>query len=144
MQGLRLYKSEKLCSRTAIDSLFHNGNTIIAYPLRAVYRLGPGSEVPARFLITIPKKRIRHAVDRVLMRRRIREAYRLQRRKLLHPALQQAGMSADIAILYLSDNIMHSNIISLKMKQLLERIANEALKATQERDGGDDETGLSK
>lgn len=130
MQGHRLYKSEKLCSRTAIDRLFHEGNSYIAYPLRAVYAPHPASDVPARFLITIPKKKIRHAVDRVLLRRRTREAYRLMRRELLHPQLEQAGMSIDIAFLYLSDEIAPFSIISTKMKQLLERIANAAAKAS--------------
>ena len=126
MQGLRLYKSEKLCSRSAVERLFNEGESIIAYPLRAVYRLNEPMEMPARFLITIPKKRIRHAVDRVLLRRRVREAYRLSRRELLHPALTAAGKSADIAFLYLSNDKADYHTIADKMNQLLQRIAQEA------------------
>lgn len=37
---------------------------------------------PVQLMITVPKKKRRHAVDRVLMRRRIREAFRLQWHKL--------------------------------------------------------------
>ena len=126
MQGLRLYKSEKLCSRSAVERLFNEGESIIAYPLRAVYRLHEPIEMPAQFLITVPKKRIRHAVDRVLLRRRIREAYRLSRRELLHPALTLAGVSADMAFLYLSNEKADYHTIAEKMNQLLQRIAQDA------------------
>ena len=42
MKGLRLYKSEKLCSRTAVAQLFEQGTGLMAYPLRAVVRVRPG------------------------------------------------------------------------------------------------------
>lgn len=127
MQGLRLYKSEKLCSRTTVGQLFDQGKSAIAFPLRVVYRLHqPDAEAPARFLITIPKKKIRHAVDRVLLRRRTREAYRLWRRTLLHPALQQSGLSVDIALIYLDKEMADYALIESRVKQLLTRVAHAA------------------
>ena len=127
MKGLRLYKTEKLCSRTAVSLLFEQGHSSIAFPLRAVYRLHePGKESPAQFLITIPKKKIRHAVDRVLLRRRTREAYRLWRRSLLYPALLQTELGADIAFIYLDKEPTDYALIEDRMKQLLTRIAQAA------------------
>ncbi|MDE7407951.1 MAG: ribonuclease P protein component, partial [Muribaculaceae bacterium] len=86
---LRLYKSEKLCSQIAIDALFSRRVTAIggepqaalAYPLRLVWRCNRERQSGHtwQFLISVPKKRLRHAVDRVTMRRRVREAYRLHR-----------------------------------------------------------------
>lgn len=107
--------------------LFEQGHSSIAFPLRAVYRLhDSGKESPAQFLITIPKKKVRHAVDRVLLRRRTREAYRLWRRALLYPALQQARIGADIAFIYLDKEPTSYDIIEERMKQLLTRIADAA------------------
>ncbi len=83
--SLRLYKREKLCSVTAIENLFarKEGNgSAMAYPLRAVWRVSERNGASIQFLISIPKKRLRHAVDRVTMRRRVREAYRLNRNAL--------------------------------------------------------------
>ena len=77
MQGNRLYKYEKLRSRIAVDNLFKDGKAFIVYPLRLVFsarRVAEGEYAGCKFLITIPKKKIRHAVDRVLLRRRVREA----------------------------------------------------------------------
>ena len=84
MRPHRLYKKEKLCSTAAVDKLFSpasragGNNSVMAYPWRAVWRVSTRRTDPvAQFLITVPKKRLRHAVDRVTMRRRMREAYRL-------------------------------------------------------------------
>jgi len=130
MKGNRLYKSEKLCSRTATAQLFEHGTSLMAYPLRAVYRLTPAAAHPgAQMLISVPKRRIRHATGRVLLRRRVREAYRLQRRTLLHPALEQTGMKADIAFVYLSEHPHTYAEIALRMQSLLERIAHAATAA---------------
>ena len=107
--------------------LFEQGHSSIAFPLRAVYRLHePGKESPAQFLITIPKKKIRHAVGRVLLRRRTREAYRLWRRTLLYPTLHQTGLGADIAFVYLDKEPASYALIEERMKQLLTRIAQAA------------------
>lgn len=104
MKGLRLYKKEKLCSEVAIAQLFARGadcRSALSYPLRAVWRSNPRrkSDAPVAFLISVPKKRLRHAVDRVAMRRRIREAYRLARPEFPLPE----GIRIDLAFVYVSD-----------------------------------------
>lgn len=133
MQGNRLYKREKLCSRTAINMLFAGGRSVVAYPLRAVVavkRCGddtgsePGQDIVAKFMITVPKKKIRTAVGRVLVRRRIREAYRLNR-SVLAQALQPAGCVAEIAFLYMDTSIADYATIEASMKKLLGKISSQ-------------------
>lgn len=129
MKGLRLYKSEKLCSRTAVETLFAQGKSVKAYPLRAVYVVKPasGRPSPVQFLITIPKKRFRHAVDRVLMRRRVREAFRLNRRLMLYPALMGAQVEVDVAFIYMSSDKADYRQVEEKMQSLLKHIASNAV-----------------
>ena len=122
----KLNKEEKLCSRTAINNLFDEGKSLMAFPLRAAYRLRPSGQQPVRFLISIPKKRIHKAVERVLLRRRTRESYRLNRNQLLVPALQQADCGVDIAFVYLDKTPAPYQVIDEKMISLLERIAKAA------------------
>ena len=134
MQGNRLYKREKLCSRTAINMLFAGGRSVVAYPLRAVVAVKRcdsetvGGEVQsgivAKFMITVPKKKIRTAVGRVLVRRRIREAYRLNR-SVLAQALQPAGSVAEIAFLYMDTSIADYATIEASMKKLLGKISSQ-------------------
>lgn len=122
----KLHKEEKLCSRTAINNLFDEGKSLMAFPLRVAYRLRPSGQQPVRFLISIPKKRIHKAVERVLLRRRTRESYRLNRNQLLVPALQQADCGVDIAFVYLDKTPAPYQVIDEKMISLLERIAKAA------------------
>ena len=122
----KLKKQEKLCSRTAVNLLFDEGKSLMAFPLRAAYRIRLRGENPVQFLISIPKKRIRKAVMRVTLRRRVREAYRLQRRELLIPHLEQAGCGVDIAFVYLDNSPAPYDTISERMTSLLTRIAQAA------------------
>ena len=122
----KLKKDEKLCSRTAVELLFGEGKLLMAFPLRAAYRLRPRGEHPVQFLISIPKKRIRHAVGRVTLRRRVREAYRLNRRELLQAALGDTGWGVDIAFVYLDSTLAPYSVINEKMISLLTRIAQAA------------------
>ncbi|WP_289858676.1 ribonuclease P protein component [uncultured Muribaculum sp.] len=134
--SLRLYKKEKLCSVTAINSLFdirQRGVTpqqgaLIAYPLRMVWNANQNRTKPSgiQFLISIPKKKIRHAVNRVAMRRRVREAYRLNRHLVTLP---QSIPALDIAFIYVSDQISNSARIHASMVKLLQR-ANDQINQT--------------
>ena len=134
--SLRLYKKEKLCSVTAINSLFdirQRGVTpqqgaLIAYPLRMVWNANQNRTKPSgiQFLISIPKKKIRHAVKRVAMRRRVREAYRLNRHLVTLP---QSIPALDIAFIYVSDQTSNSARIHASMVKLLQR-ANDQIHQT--------------
>ena len=123
----KLNKSEKLRSRIAIDHLFDDGVSLMAFPLRAAFRLRPRGENPVQFLISIPKKRIRKAVNRVTLRRRTREAYRLNRNVLLLAQLEQLDLGVDIAFVYLDSKPAPYSVINEKVTTLLTRIAQAAI-----------------
>ena len=126
MKGLRLYKREKLCSKTAIDQLFsraQGSESAIKYPLRAVWRVNSRrhSDAPIAFVVSVPKKRLRHAVDRVAMRRRIREAYRLNR--LDYPL--SPGTKVDLAFIYVANDLKPYGSVENAVKTLLDKIRGE-------------------
>lgn len=124
MKGLRLYKKEKLCSALAVDRLFSRGSgacATLAFPLRAVWLADPrrSSDAPVAFVITVPKKRLRHAVDRVTMRRRIREAYRLCRRDYPLPE----GTRVDLAFVYVADRLTPYTSVDRAVRHIMERLS---------------------
>lgn len=123
MLGHRLYKIEKLRSEIAIGQLFDRGNpaasSVMAYPLRAVWRVNTSRRTSScpQFLIAVPKKKLRHAVDRVQMRRRIREAYRLNRH------LIPRDLPLDIAFVYVAADLQTYAAVEKSIIRILTRIS---------------------
>lgn len=125
MKRLGLYKKEKLCSCRDIETLFAAGGadfSRLAYPLRAVARtnMRRRSDAPVAFLISVPKRRLRHAVDRVTMRRRIREAYRLHHREFTLPE----GVRTDLALVYVADGLTPYRSVEKAMVKLLQALSD--------------------
>lgn len=122
----RLYKKQRLCSPTAIEALFAPSQggmgSALCYPLRAVWRENPGrrSDAPIAFVIMVPKRRLRHAVDRVLMRRRIREAFRLHH----HECVLPKGIRIDVAFVYVGNSPQDYSRVRHAMLRLLGDISS--------------------
>ncbi len=127
MKGeLGFRKAERLCSKKRIEQLFAgDSRSLSAYPLRAVYR-ETTSEQPLQLLISVSKRRFKHAVDRNRTKRLIREAYRLNKHLLLD---NLDDKHLDIAFLWISDQLSTFPIVEAKVKNLLQRIGeNEKLR----------------
>lgn len=116
-------KAERLCSKKRIEALFAGGGrSLSAYPLRAVFmELEKEAELPApvQVLISVSKRRFKHAVDRNRVKRLIREAYRLNKH-LLTEHLQ--GRQLHVAFIWMSDEMGDFCTIEARMKNLLQRI----------------------
>lgn len=120
MKQFPLGKQNKLCGDKRIEAIFadRSAPSAIAYPLRAVWKDSDTGEC-SRFLVSVPKKRLRHAVDRVKMRRRVREAYRLN-----HAAFDSipGAEAKDIVFVYVADRERDYGRVESAMKKLLDRI----------------------
>lgn len=84
-QRYTLQAIERLKLRKQIETLFQTGEAFSVFPLRVVYSLNSltAAEVsPVRAGFSIPKKRIKKAVNRNRVRRLLREAWRLQKHAL--------------------------------------------------------------
>ena len=120
--GFGLKKTERLCSKKAIDALFSgtDSKSLSAFPIRVVYR--HTEEAGFRILVSVSKKRFRHAVDRNRVKRQLREAYRLNKH-LLSSIGSTASGGMDIAFIWLTDQHKPSQLITAKMISLLGKIA---------------------
>ena len=140
-------KSERLCSRKAIEALFAGGNRAFsAFPLRVVYRVIPQESTPSlspQVLISVSTRHFKHAVDRNRAKRQIREAWRLNRDILSPssgsvsdglsvgtppPAIDSNTLqphSLHIAFIWLADTPQPSDLVHRKMRNLLHRITED-------------------
>ena len=124
-----LDKSERLCSKKLIERLFGGGNkSFPAFPLRVVYMpLAPEENTAdASILISVPKKRFKHAVKRNQVKRQVREAYRHNKHILLDALkAQETPTSIILAFIWLDNKIHSTEEVAYKVKKLLMHIAEE-------------------
>ena len=77
-------KIEKLKSKTSIDLLFSEGNSVSKFPLRLVYVENKEANAPLlKMGVSVSKKYFKRAVDRNYFKRVLRETYRLNKHLLL-------------------------------------------------------------
>ena len=114
---------EHLKSKSIIEQVYTNGASATVYPLRASFIEQPqeAQEPTAAILISVSKKRFRHAVDRNLVKRRIREAYRTSKHPFIE-ALENNGKKMAVAIVYIDNKHNSTAFIRKKMAKLLESI----------------------
>ena len=121
-------KSRRITSQKLIDALFGGGRnkSFAAFPLRAVWMVTdrPDATIPTspiQILISVPKKRLHHAVDRNRVKRQLREAYRTQQ-SVLNAALPE-DKCLSVAFLWQSDRHVSSEVVTARVAKILSRIA---------------------
>ena len=114
---------EHLKSKSAIEQVYANGTSVTSFPMRAIFVEQPqeAQDPTATILINVSKKRFRHAVDRNLIKRRIREAYRTSKHPFIE-ALEKCGKKMAVAIIYIDNKHNSTAFIRKKMAKLLESI----------------------
>jgi ribonuclease P protein component len=76
-------KEERLSKEKAIQELFEKGSSFYLYPFKVYFMHNPNPDSEAhQVLISVSKKNFKRAVDRNSIKRRIREAYRLNKNRL--------------------------------------------------------------
>lgn len=75
-----LNKKEKLKSQKLIESLFNEGQSVMAYPLRLVYKNAHFDDgILIKTGMSVSKRQFKKAVDRNRIKRLLRESYRLNK-----------------------------------------------------------------
>jgi ribonuclease P protein component len=122
-------KEERLCNKKLIDKLFHNGSSFLCYPFKASWLLlEEPLSFPAQILFSVPKRRYKRAVDRNLIKRRMREAYRLNKQKHLYDALLICNKKIVLSVGFIGKEIAEYEFTEKKMLKLLTQLCAEIAK----------------
>ena len=125
MSEYGLPRTERLSSLKAIRRLFDEGRGGFVYPLRYVALAQPFDGVGSgriEMLFSVPKKFHKRANKRNLLKRRMREAYRLNRSEIVE-LLEQKGLSLDVALIYSTKEIHSYKTVENAIQKVLGQIA---------------------
>lgn len=107
-------KSERLKGKIRIDQLFKEGKSFVAFPFFVIYRTTEETR-NNQILISVSKRRFKNATDRNLIRRKIREAYRLNKNMISFSKTQ-------IAINYIAKTPLEYKVIEQKLVLMFKRL----------------------
>ncbi|MEJ7558896.1 MAG: ribonuclease P protein component [Pedobacter sp.] len=118
-------KEERLCSRKSIDLLFKNGSSFLLYPFRVSYLLTETpSSFPVQVVINVSKKRYKRAVDRNLIKRRTREAYRLQKQAQLYNSILHSDKLLLLSVQFIGKQIYDYSFFEKKLSGVFKKLLN--------------------
>lgn len=122
MSNFKFPKSERICDQTLISEIFDKGKTTKEFPLFVHYLNKDFDGKPLQVLFSVSKKNFKSAIKRNLLKRRMREAYRLNK-NILIPLLENSGKSMKIAFVYAGKEIFSFKQLEKKIITILGRLS---------------------
>ena len=115
-------REERLRSKKLIESLFAGGRIVTAPGLR-LHWIETTNSTPVQVAFAVPKRAFRKATDRNLIRRRLREAYRLHKHRV-HNLLNAQGKCAALMITFTGKQALEYKEVEDKIILLLQRFTD--------------------
>ena len=110
-------KQERLYKKKLIDGIFKEGKSFNISPFRVIVQPNPDqSGLVNQVLFTVPSKFFKRAVDRNLLKRRMREVYRMNKSAIT------VTTKLLLAYIYTSREILPFEVIREKMIKSFERL----------------------
>tara|TARA_B100001564_G_scaffold265472_1_gene227006 strand:+ start:2073 stop:2444 length:372 start_codon:yes stop_codon:yes gene_type:complete len=117
----KLSKTEIINHKRKIDQLFKIGNRFLINEFQVVYSTSKNNENWLNILISVPKKKIKLACTRNLLKRRIREVIRKKKEKFIFE-LKNKNRHINVAFIYSSEKAITYKEIEIKINLILQRL----------------------
>lgn len=115
-------KAERLTGKKAIEYLFSKGTTLFEYPFKIFLLVELPSTISVnRVLVSVPKRLFKKAVDRNLIKRKIKEGYRKNK-----SIFNSVHTKYTIGIVYVAKTILPTEILDIKLISVLNKLLTKA------------------
>lgn len=115
-----LTKDERIYLRSELSELFASRGSFVCYPFRVLYKEVPRQDHPIKMMVSVPKKRLKRAVDRNLIKRLTRETYRLHKSQLQESIPPETTLL--IGFIYLKEKLSRYSTIERAMEQVVSKV----------------------
>lgn len=116
-------KPERLHSKKQIKELFDNGSSFYIYPFKIIWLPYPSGK-QHQVLFSVSKRKFKSAPHRNLLKRRMKEAYRLNKHEM---GLSSIRPHMLIAYIYTGKEILDFQVIESKLKKSINRLLKERI-----------------
>ncbi|MBO5697842.1 MAG: ribonuclease P protein component [Alistipes sp.] len=123
MTAHTLPKSERLRSLGAVRRLFSDGRSGFVYPFRYMIFTEESASPTIEVLFSVPKRYHKRANKRNLLRRRTKEAYRLNKEVVTNIATER-GKALDMALVYSVKELVPYKTIENAVRRILQEVGS--------------------
>lgn len=119
-------KKERLTGDIRVKRLFTEGSSFLVYPLKVVFLPDEPREISLQALFSVPKRRFKRANKRNLLKRRMREAFRLHKSQLSE-TLEAKSKTINVAFTYVANEPIAYPVIERKMIEALDALQKKSV-----------------
>jgi len=126
-QKFTLKKHERLKSKKQLEKLFTSAHSFFAHPIKLLYLIDDNTadEWPLKFSVSVPKRKINSAVKRNAVKRKIREAYRLNKIPLQEQIIAKSKIKLSLMFIFIETETTDFVTIEKSIKKLLTKLESQ-------------------
>ena len=122
MDRFTLKKEERLCSQKILGEMFTSGESFLVYPLKVVFlKTEPPQSIPVQAAFSVSKRNFKRAVKRNLLKRRMREAFRLNKHPF-HDRLAAKKLHISMMFVFVGKDLLEFATIEKAMISAFKKV----------------------